>query len=228
MSTVLLVEDDDSLRRALATTFKVREFDCVEAASGEEGVRLATAHRPDLVVLDLSLPGMDGMQVLRELRLSSAVPIVVLTVRDDRSDKVEALDAGADDYVVKPFDTEELLARVRAALRRHEPAGSAPVGVITAADLEIDLGQRRVRHAGEPVHLTRTELAILELLVTNPGRLVTYEQFATRLGSHATSDVASLRVHLGNLRRKLHDDAARPRLIVTEPGLGYRWVANDG
>jgi two-component system KDP operon response regulator KdpE len=223
MTRLLIVEDDAPLRRTLGTTLRANGFDVVEAESGEEGLRANTVQRPDAVVLDLALPGIDGMQVLRELRTSSEVPVVVLTVRDLREDKVAALDAGADDYVTKPFDTEELLARIRAALRRHQPA-AAPPGIITFGDLEIDLDRRLVHHGGEPVRLTRTELQILEVLASNPGQLVTYELMGSRLNADRAPDSAALRVHVGNLRRKLHDDAARPRLILTEPGLGYRWL----
>jgi two-component system, OmpR family, KDP operon response regulator KdpE len=223
MTRLLVVEDDAPLRGALGTTFRARGFEVVEAESGEEGLRAHTAQRPDAVVLDLSLPGIDGMHVLREIRMRSQIPVVVLTVRDLRDDKIAALDAGADDYVTKPFDTEELLARIRAALRRNQPA-PAPTGVLRVDGLEIDLERRRVLLDGEPVRLTRTELRILEVLASNPGQLVTYELLASRLPSKTEPEVAVLRVHVGNLRRKLHDDAARPRLILTEPGLGYRWL----
>jgi two-component system KDP operon response regulator KdpE len=223
MTRLLVVEDDAPLRGALGTTFRARGFEVIEADTGEAGLRASAAQRPDAVVLDLSLPGTDGMQVLREIRMRSEIPVVVLTVRDLREDKVAALDAGADDYVVKPFDTEELLARIRAALRRHQPE-AAPTGIIRVGTLEIDLGRRRVHLDGEPVRLTRTELRILEVLVSNPGQLVTYDFLASRLPSKTEPEVAVLRVHVGNLRRKLHDDAARPRLILTEPGLGYRWL----
>ena len=220
---VLLVEDDEPLRRALGTTLRARHFDVVECASGEEGVRATRAGGFDLVVLDLALPGIDGMQVLRELRVAGDVPVIVLTVRDRRDDKIAALDAGADDYVVKPFDTEELLARIRAALRRRTPR-TTPAGVVRVEELEVDLPRRRVRIAGEPVHFTPTELQILELLVTNAGRLVTHDQIARRFDPGGSAGPATLRVHVGNLRRKLRDDAARPRFILTEPGLGYRWL----
>jgi two-component system KDP operon response regulator KdpE len=223
MTRLLIVEDDAPLRRALGTTLRASGFDVIEAETGEEGLHAQTAHRPDAVLLDLALPGIDGMQVLREIRTGSEVPVVVLTVRDQRDDKVAALDAGADDYVTKPFDTEELLARLRAALRRHRPPAS-PAGIITVGDLQVDLDRRQVHHAGSAVRLTRTELQILELLASNPGQLVTYELLTNRLGDGTGPEVAALRVHVGNLRRKLHDDAARPRLILTEPGLGYRWL----
>jgi two-component system KDP operon response regulator KdpE len=223
MTRLLIVDDDAPLRRALGTTLRANGFGVVEAETGEEGLRAHTAQRPDVVLLDLALPGMDGMQVLREIRTSSEVPVVVLTVRDLREDKVAALDAGADDYVTKPFDTEELLARIRAALRRHQSVARLP-GVITFGALRIDLDRRLVHHDGEPVRLTRTELQILEVLASNPGLLVTYERLGNRLNSDREPDASVLRVHVGNLRRKLHDDAGRPRLILTEPGLGYRWL----
>jgi two-component system, OmpR family, KDP operon response regulator KdpE len=224
MTSLLIVEDDEPLRRALGTTLRANGFDVLEAESGEAGLRTHTAQRPDAVLLDLSLPGIDGMQVLREIRTGSDVPVLVLTVRDLRDDKIGALDAGADDYVTKPFDTEELLARLRAALRRHIPSPS-PAGMLRFGDLEIDLDRRRVQRGDEQVRLTRTELRILETLVANPGQLVTYELLATRLGDGGPGpEVAALRVHVGNLRRKLHDDAARPTLVLTEPGLGYRWL----
>jgi two-component system KDP operon response regulator KdpE len=227
MTSLLIVEDDEPLRRARATTLRANGFDVLEAESGEAGLRTQTSQRPDAVLLDLSLPGIDGMQVLREIRTGSDVPVLVLTVRDLRDDKIGALDAGADDYVTKPFDTEELLARLRAALRRHSPAPS-PTGVLRFGDLEIDLDRRRVQRGDEQVRLTRTELRILETLVANPGQLVTYELLSSRLGDGGTGpEVAALRVHVGNLRRKLHDDAARPTLVLTEPGLGYRWLPDS-
>jgi two-component system KDP operon response regulator KdpE len=223
MTRLLIVDGDAQLRHALGTALRVNGFDVVDADSGEEGLRVNTVQRPDAVILDLVLPDIDGMQVLREIRTAGVVPVIVLTVRDLREDKVAALDAGADDYVTKPFDTEELLARIRAALRRHQPAATSP-GTITFGELQIDLDRRVARYDGELVRLTRTELKILEVLASNPGRLVTYELLASRLDSDREPDVAVLRVHVGNLRRKLRDDAARPRLILTEPGLGYRWL----
>jgi two-component system KDP operon response regulator KdpE len=223
VTTLLVIEDDEPLRQTLGTMLRARQFVVVDAESGEAGLRAVADHRPDLVLLDLSLPGMDGTRVLREIRATDEVPVVVLTVRDTREDKIDALDAGADDYVTKPFDSEELLARVRAALRRGRTAAPA-ARIVRTGDLEVDLDQRRVSKAGHPIHLTRTELVILEALVANAGGLVTYEALQSRLGAKRTSDTAALRVHVGNLRRKLGDDAVRSALILTEPGIGYRWM----
>jgi two-component system KDP operon response regulator KdpE len=223
MTRLLIVDHDAPFRHALGTTLRASGFEVIEAETGEGGLQAQTTHRPDAIVLDLVLPGIDGMQVLREIRAGSEVPVIVLTVRDRRDDKVAALDAGADDYLTKPFDTEELLARLRAALRRQRPPATA-AGIITVGELQVDLDRRQVHHAGAVVRLTRTELQILELLASNPGQLVSYELLTNRLGDGAGPEVAALRVHVGNLRRKLHDDAARPRLILTEPGLGYRWL----
>jgi len=221
---VLVVEDDAPLRRALRTTLRARDLDVIDASSGEEAVILAADQSPDLVLLDLSLPGIDGMEALRRLRRFSDTPVIVLTVRDRQADKVAALDAGADDYVTKPFDTEELLARVRAALRRTPTVTTGP-SVVTAGDVEVDLVRHQVRVNGVPVHLTRTELGLVELLAINPGRLLTHEYLLRKVwGSGYGSESHYLRVYIGQLRKKLGEDAANPRYIVTEPGLGYRWA----
>ena len=181
----------------------------------------------DLVVLDLGLPDMDGLDLLQRVRVLSAVPVVVLTARDLQSDKVQALDAGADDYVTKPFDTDELLARIRAALRRGPQAEQKPAH-LHIDDLEIDMELRLVRLDGEVVHLTRTELELLEVLVAHPGQLLTQEfLLRTVWGPEYGTESNYLRVYIGQLRKKLGDDAARPRLILTEPGVGYRWIASE-
>jgi len=225
MSRVLLVEDDEMLRLALRASFHSWDFDVAEASSGEEALALGANEHVDLVILDLGLPGIDGLMTLRHLRSFTDVPVVVLTVRDSLSDKVAALESGADDYVVKPFEPSELLARSRAHLRRAGPNARRSVEV-RAGDLLIDLGRRQVTWAGEPVSLTPTELRLLEVLLANRGKLVTREQLLEQVfkSDHAT-DRSRLRVVVQHLRRKLHDDAARPRLIFTEPGLGYRWIA---
>jgi two-component system, OmpR family, KDP operon response regulator KdpE len=227
MSSVLVVEDDAPLRRALRTSLRARAFEVIECASGEDAVVLVADGRPDVVLLDLGLPDLDGVEVLRRLRAFSDVPVVVLTARDRQADKIAALDAGADDYVTKPFDVEELLARVRAVLRRV-PQAAATEPVVRIDDLEIDLALRQVRRAGEVVHLTKTELALLEQLVTNPGKLLTHEYLLRQVwGQGYGSESNYLRVYVGQLRRKLVDDAANPRLIVTEPGIGYRWIGSE-
>jgi two-component system KDP operon response regulator KdpE len=226
VSAVLLVEDDRMLRRALRASFRNWDFEVTEAESGEQALSLASETPPDLVVLDLSLPGIDGIETLRHLRTFSDVPVVVLTVRDGLRDKVAALESGADDYVLKPFEPEELLARSRAHLRRvTTDAGRG--AVVHAGDVVVDLAARQVTWRGEPVQLTPTELRLLEVLLANRGKLVTREQLLEAVwGSRAPSDRGRVRVFMVHLRRKLHDDAARPRLILTEPGIGYRWIAD--
>jgi two-component system, OmpR family, KDP operon response regulator KdpE len=227
VTTVLVIEDDAPLRRALRTSLRARSFDVVDCASGEDGIVLVADRRPDVVLLDLGLPDIDGVEVLRRVRSFSDIPVVVLTARDRQSDKIAALDAGGDDYVTKPFDIEELLARVRAVLRRVPQAALAPA-VIRIDELEVDLARRQVRLDGEVVHLTKTELALLEQLATHPGKLLTHEHLLSQVwGQGYGSESNYLRVYVGQLRRKLHDDAANPRLIVTEPGIGYRWIGGE-
>ena len=228
MSTVLLVEDDVALRWMLHASLRSVDVEVLEAGSGEEALSVAATAHPDLVVLDLGLPGIDGLETLRRLRSVSSVPVIVLTARDALSDKVAALDSGADDYVVKPFEDAELVARVRANLRRT--AGSAStLPVITHGDLVIDLEQRRVLWADAHVAMTRLEMRLLEMLVANRGRLLTHnELFDGVWGTRPLNGGPErLRVAVVKLRRKLHDDAARPELIFTEPGLGYRWIGDD-
>jgi len=222
---ILLIEDDPALRRALRTSLRSREFEVLEAATGEDAIVVAADRRPDVVLLDLGLPDLDGIDVLKRLRTFSDVPVIVLTARDDPSEKVRSLDAGADDYVTKPFDPEELFARIRAALRRVPNAVAAPA-VVRVDDLEIDLARRLVARGGEAVHLTRTELTLLEQLVRQPGKLLTQEYLLREVwGPGYGTESNYLRVYVGQLRKKLGDDAARPRLIQTEPGIGYRWIA---
>jgi two-component system KDP operon response regulator KdpE len=227
MTTVLVIEDDVPLRRALRISLNARNIEVVDCSTGEEGLVRVADRRPDVVLLDLGLPDLDGIEVLTRLRAFTDVPVVVITAREQQQDKIAALDAGADDYVTKPFDVEELLARVRAVLRRVPQATSAPA-VVTIGALEIDLALRQVRLAGDIVHLTKTELALLEQLVTQPGKLLTHEHLLHKVwGEGYGSESNYLRVYIGQLRRKLGDDATRPRLIVTEPGVGYRWIGSD-
>jgi two-component system KDP operon response regulator KdpE len=223
-SRLLVVEDDAPLRSALVATLAGDEVVIAEAVSGEEALARLQVEGADLVVLDLMLPGLDGMQVLSRLRTFSHVPVIVLTVRDSKQDKLAALNAGADDYITKPFDSDELLARVRAALRRAAPA-RPNVQVITIDDMTIDRGHHSVRRGTEEVNLTPTEWQLLDLLLTHEGRLVKYatvsDEITTRTGD---LDRQSIRVFVAQLRKKLGDDATDPRLIQTHFGLGIRWI----
>jgi len=227
MTTVLVIEDDTSLRSALRTSRRARSCDVLESPTAEEGLVLVAADSADVVHVERGLPDLDGIEALRRLRTFSAIPVVVLTARDRQQDKIEALDAGADDYVTKPFDIEEVRARVRAVLRRVPQASSTPA-LVQVDELEIDLVRKQVRLDGEVVHLTKTELALLEQLATQPGKLLTHEHLLRQVwGRGYGSESNYLRVYVGQLRRKLGYDAASPRLIVTEPGIGYRWIGSD-
>jgi two-component system KDP operon response regulator KdpE len=227
MTAVLLVEDDAPLRRALRASLQTGRFSVLEAPSGEDALTLVASKRPDLVILDLNLPGIDGLETLRHLRVFSSVPVIVLTVRDDLRSKLAALDAGADDYLVKPFEPEELLARARAHLRRSGAAEERSA-TVTVGSLRIDMVRREVTWDGERVALTPTENRLLEVFVANRGRLLSREELLEQVwGPERGADHVRLRVTLVGLRRKLHDDAANPRLIFTEPGLGYRWIGED-
>jgi two-component system KDP operon response regulator KdpE len=222
---VLVVDDEPQIRRALRTSLEAHGYEVVTVATGEEGVVAAAEAQPDLVLLDLGLPDMDGTEVIRRIRAFSDVPVIVLSVRELMTDKVAALDAGADDYVTKPFGMEELLARARAALRRAGP-DEPPLPSLHYGDLEVDLPRRLVLYGGEPVHLTPTEYALLEALVTNPGKLLTHQWLLRRVwGQGYGTETTYLRTYIRTLRKKLGDDASAPALIVTEPGVGYRWIA---
>ena len=222
MSRILVVDDDPALLRALAINLRARHFDVETAADGATALRHAATAPPDLVVLDLGLPDMDGVEVVAGLRGWTSVPIVVLSARDTQWAKVDALDAGADDYVTKPFGMDELLARIRAALRRATPSPVEPV--VTTAAFTVDLAAHRVTKDGTVVRLTPTEWHVLEVLVRNPGKLVTQQQLLREVWGPAYDDQTNyLRVYLAQLRRKLEPTPARPRHLVTEPGIGYRF-----
>jgi two-component system KDP operon response regulator KdpE len=219
---VLVVDDEPQIRRALAVNLTARGYDVDQAASGEEALHLAAARHPDVVLLDLGLPGIDGLEVIRGLRGWTSVPIVVLSVREAEADKVAALDLGADDYLTKPFGMNELLARLRAALRRHQPVAEDPI--VETPDFRVDLAARRVSARGEEVHLTPTEWSILEVLARHPGRLITQRQLLQQVwGPSYERETNYLRVYLAQLRRKLEPEPARPRYLITEPGMGYRF-----
>ena len=225
MTKILVIDDEPQIRRALRTSLEAHGYEVTAVGTGEEGVLHVADHAPDLVLLDLGLPDMDGTEVVRRVRAFSAVPVIVLSVREGPQDKVGALDAGADDYVTKPFAMEELLARARAALRR--PAAAEPTPPILTFDgLVVDLARRLVTRDGDVVHLTPTEYALLEALATNPGKLLTHQWLLRKVwGQGYGSETTYLRTYVRALRRKLGDDASAPALILTEPGVGYRWVA---
>ena len=228
MSRVLVVDDEPQILRALATNLRSRGHDVDLAPDGETALRLAADHRPDIVLLDLGLPGMDGIEVVHGLRGWSEVPIIVLTARSEEADKVEALDAGADDYVTKPFGMNELLARMRAALRRTNPA-EPEVADIAVGTLRFDLTDKRCWRDGDEVHLTPTEWGLVEHLVRHHDRLVTQRQLLQAVwGPAYGTETNYLRVHMANLRRKVEPDPSRPRYFLTEPGMGYRFVTDDG
>jgi two-component system KDP operon response regulator KdpE len=225
MTTVLVVDDEPQIRRAMRTSLQAHGYRVETAGTGEEALARAAEIAPDLVFLDLGLPDVDGTEVIRRLRSFSNVAVIVLSVRDRQTEKVAALDAGADDYVTKPFGMEEVLARMRAQLRRvHADEPSLPVARF--GDVEIDLARRLVRVDEQPIHLTRTEWALLEAFVTNAGKLLTHQWLLRRVWGQGYGEESHyLRVYVRALRKKLGDEAASPRLILTEPGVGYRWVA---
>jgi two-component system, OmpR family, KDP operon response regulator KdpE len=225
MVRILVVDDDVQIIRALDINLRAHGYDVTMAATGEAALASAAASHPDLVLLDLGLPGLDGVDVIRGLRGWTTTPIIVLSAREGDASKVAALDAGADDYVTKPFSINELLARVRASLRRHQPVADDPV--VETADFTVDFVARRVSRAGQIVHLTPTEWAIVEHLVRNPGRLVTQRQLLQRVwGPQYEHETNYLRVHLAAIRRKLEPVPGQPRYFVTEPGIGYRFEAS--
>jgi two-component system KDP operon response regulator KdpE len=227
VSRILCVDDEPHLLRTLGANLRARHYDVDLATTGERAMELAAAHRPDAVILDLGLPGMSGLEVIRALRHWTDVPIVVLSARDSEHDKIAALDAGADDYVAKPFGMGELLARVRAALRRAVPHDEA--AVVTTPDLTIDLAARRITLAsGAEAKLTPTEWHVVEVLVRNSGRLVSGRQLLQQVWGPQYSDETNyLRVHMAHIRRKLEPEPGRPRYFHTETGMGYRFQPPD-
>jgi two-component system KDP operon response regulator KdpE len=225
VTRVLVVDDESQIRRALATNLKARGYDIEMAATGEEALAKAGDQPPDVVILDIGLPGIDGVSVVRALRNWSSSPIIMLSVRESEADKVAALDAGADDYVTKPFGMDELLARLRAALRRSTPADEQPV--VTTEHFTVDLMTTTVRGEDGNVHLTPTEWRLLEVLVRNEGRLVGQRQILQSVwGPEYETETNYLRVYLAALRRKLEPNPSQPRYFITEAGVGYRFVAS--
>ena len=222
MTRILVVDDEPQIRRALAVNLRAREYEVDLAESGEEALRLAAAHHPDLILLDLGLPGIDGIDVVRGIRGWSTVPIVILSVREAEADKGAALDAGADDYVTKPFGMDELLARLRASLRRNQPTPEA--AVVTTEHFTIDLLNKRALIGGEDVRLTPIEWGLVSTLARSPGRLITQRQLLQQVwGPQYENETNYLRVHMAHVRRKLEPEPSRPRYFITEAGMGYRF-----
>ncbi len=223
---VLVVDDEPAIRRFLRTSLAAHGYTVFEAANGQEGLSGIVAHRPELVILDLGLPDLDGIEVTRLLREWTTIPIIILTVQEQEAAKIAALDAGADDYVTKPFAMGELLARIRAALRRAASPETDPI--FTTGELTVDLTRRLVTVAGHDVSLTPTEYDLLKTLVVHAGKVLTHRQLLRQVwGVGYEGETHLLRVNMSNLRHKLEPDAARPNYILTEPGVGYRLREGD-
>jgi two-component system KDP operon response regulator KdpE len=226
VTRVLAVDDDQQLLRALQITLTARGYEVVPAATGAGALAAAGSSPPDVVILDLGLPDLDGVAVIEGLRGWCTAPVIVLSARHEERAKVRALDAGADDYVTKPFGMEELLARLRAAVRRTSPA--ADIAKVTTESFTIDLAARRVMREQAEIRLTPTEWHLLEVLVRNTGNLVTQRQLLQQVwGPAYGTETNYLRVHIANLRRKLEPDPSRPRYLITEPGIGYRFLSGN-
>ncbi len=225
---ILVIDDEPQILRALRTILLARHYRVSTAGRGEEGLALAAAELPDLVILDLALPDMDGIQVCKRLREWSQAPIIVLSVREGERDKVTALDQGADDYLTKPFSAEELLARIRVALRHAAHERSQQPGEIVSGSLVIDLAGRLVTRSGEEIKLTATEFRLLAYLATNAGRVLTHQAILSHVWDPADADhLEYLRVYIRQLRKKLEQDPEHPRTILNEPGIGYRFVIEE-
>jgi two-component system KDP operon response regulator KdpE len=225
---VLLVEDEPQMRRFLRASLAANGYRLVETSTGKEALAQATAYNPDLVLLDLGLPDMDGLAVTKQLREWTAVPIVIISARGQEQDKIDALDGGADDYLTKPFGAGELLARLRVALRHAERAGGDPEVVVTVGELRLDLARRQVFVGGEEVRLTPIEYKLFSVLMKHSGRVLTHRQLLQEVwGPTSVDQTQYLRVYMAQLRHKLERDPGRPRYLVTEPGVGYRLRADS-
>jgi two-component system, OmpR family, KDP operon response regulator KdpE len=218
---ILVVDDEKAIRRYLHAALNGQGYSVYEASNGKEALNAVVADRPDLIILDLGLPDLDGVDITRQLREWSHIPIIILSVREQESDKVAALDAGADDYLTKPFSTSELMARMRVALRHSMQTTVVPV--FETGEMVVDLARRLVTVAGQEISLTPTEYDLLRVFVQNAGRVLTHRQILRQVwGSVYESEAHMLRVNMSNLRRKIEPDPTRPRYILTEPGVGYR------
>jgi two-component system, OmpR family, KDP operon response regulator KdpE len=222
---VLVIDDEPQILRAIRTILSAKHFKVTTASRGEEGLTLAATQSPDIIILDLSLPDIDGIEVCSRLREWTQTPIIVLSVRDSERDKVMALDRGADDYLTKPFGIEELLARIRVAMRHAVQAKGSPKPIVTSGPLEIDLAEFQARRHGVEVKLTATEFKLLAHLAANAGRVLTHHAILTAVwGAEYAEHVEYLRVYMRQLRKKLEDDPDHPRILTTEPGIGYRFL----
>jgi two-component system KDP operon response regulator KdpE len=224
MHRVLVVDDEPQILRALVINLKARKYEVDTAPDGASALRLAADRHPDVIILDLGLPDMDGVEVINGIRGWTRVPIIVLSARHTSDEKVEALDAGADDYVTKPFGMDELLARLRAAVRRAEPAPAEDGALVETEDFTVDLAAKKVHREGRDVRLTPTEWHLLEVLIRNAGRLVSQRQLLQEVwGPSYRKETNYLRVYMAQLRRKLETNPSAPRHLITEPGMGYRF-----
>ena len=225
--TILIADDEQSMRRFLRASLTAHGYSVYEASTGAQTLQEARAAHPDVILLDLGLPDLDGTEITHCLREWAQTPIIILSVRDQESDKIAALDAGADDYLSKPFGPGELLARIRAALRRA--ARRVGESILSAGEVTIDVERREVRVGGKPVPLTPTEFHLLQVLVTNAGKVLTHRQLVREVwsGTYYEDALHLLRVNISNLRQKLETDVSRPQLVVTEPGVGYRLRASS-
>ena len=217
---ILVVDDEAPIRRYLRAALSAQGFTVYESALGEEALQAVLSHRPDMIILDLGLPDIDGIEVTRRLREWSQTPIIILSVREAEQDKIAALDAGADDYLTKPFGTGELLARMRVALRKQSSAANEPI--FESKELSVDFAHRLVMVNGQEVQLTPTEYDLLKILVTHAGKVITHHQLLRQVWGDGYDDMHILRVNISNLRGKIEPDPARPTYIHTEPGVGYR------
>jgi two-component system KDP operon response regulator KdpE len=224
--TVLLIDDEPPIRRLLRTALAAHDYRLIESATGEDGLQQAATRQPDLIIVDLGLPDIDGVQVIRRLREWTATPIIVLSARGQEPDKIEALEAGADDYVSKPFGTGELVARLRAAWRRVTRGQHPDEPVFTVGALRVDQARRRVSVGDREVHLTPLEYRLLTTMVRYAGKVVTHDQLLREVwGPPYVGQSHYVRVHMAQIRRKLEENSARPRYLLTEPGVGYRLAA---
>ena len=221
---ILVIDDEIEIRRLLKVGLAAYGYDFAEAATGKEGINQAAIIRPDIIILDMGLPDLDGLEVVRQIREWSQIPIIILSVRGQELDKVKALDLGADDYLTKPFSVSELMARIRVALRHQADLKDEPI--VNLGDLYIDLARRIVKVAGTEVHLTPTEYDLLKILVSHPGKVVTHRHLITGIwGAYDQEHSQYLRIYISQLRKKIELDPNQPKFILTEPGIGYRLTA---